>query len=73
MYTAYLSIDSSYVKAVLSLVCEIFVISFKNGVLLGWLESRNCTKKNYLPYLINFGVILQRTYVATFLSLHIWT
>ena len=52
---------------------EDFVISFKNGVLLGWLESRNCTKKNYLPYLIPFGVILQRTYVATFLSLHIWT
>ena len=42
---AYLSIKSSSVKAVLSLVCEIFVISFKNGVLLGWLGSRNCTKK----------------------------
>ena len=42
---------------------------FKNGVLLGWLESRNCPKKTYLPYLIHFGVILQRTYVATFLSL----
>ena len=27
-------------------------------------------KKNYLPYLIHFGVISQRTYVATFLSLH---
>ena len=60
------SIESSSVKAVLSLVCEIFFISFKNGVLLGWLESRNCTKKIYLPYLIHVGVILQRTYVATF-------
>ena len=68
--TAYLSIESSSVKAVFSLVCEIFVISFKNGVLLGWLERRNCPQKNYLPYLIHFGVILQRTYVATFLSLH---
>ena len=43
-HTAYLSIESS-VKAVFSLVCEIFVISFKNGVLLGWLGSRNCKKK----------------------------
>ena len=59
----------------LSLVCEIVVISFKNGVLLGSLESRNFTKKTILLYLIHFGVILQRTYVATFLSLHIglWT
>ena len=29
------TIESSSVKAVLSLVCEIFVISIKNGVLLG--------------------------------------
>ena len=35
------------------------------------LGLENCTKKNYLPYLINFGVILQHIYVATFLSLHI--
>ena len=39
--TAYISIESSSVKAILRLVCEIFVISFKNGVLLGWLGSRN--------------------------------
>ena len=45
MHTAYISIESSSVKAVLSLFCEIFVISFKNGILLGWLGSRNCTKK----------------------------
>ena len=70
---AYSTIESSSVKAVLSLVCEICVLSFKNDVLLGWLGSRNCTQKNYLPYLIHVGVILQRTYVATFLSLHIWT
>ena len=44
---AYLSIESSSVKAVLSLVCEIFVISFKNGVSLGWLESINCKKKMF--------------------------
>ena len=68
---AYLSIESSSVKAVLSLVCEICVISFKNGVLLGWLGSINYTQKNYLLYLIHFGVILQHTYVATFPSLHI--
>ena len=37
--TAYLSIESSSVKAVSSLVCE------KNGVLLVWLGSRNCEKK----------------------------
>ena len=43
------------------------------GVLLGWVGCRNCSKKNYLPYLFHVGVILQHTYVATFLSLHIWT
>ena len=53
----------------LRLVCEIFVIRFKNGFLLGWLGSRNCKKKNnnnYLPYLIHFVVILQHTCVATY-------
>ena len=40
-----LSIESSSVKAVLSLVCEIFVISFKNGVLLGWLGLEIVQKK----------------------------
>ena len=49
----YLSIESSSVKAVLSLVCEIFVISFKNGVLLSWLGSRNCTKKT-ISFLCHF-------------------
>ena len=35
---------------------------------VGW--GLEIVQKNYLPYLINFGVILQRIYVATFLSLH---
>ena len=37
--------ERSSVKTILSLVCEIFVISFKNDVLLGWVGSRNCSKK----------------------------
>ena len=36
---------------------------------VGW--GLEIVQKKYLPYLINFGVILQRTYVATFLSLHV--
>ena len=62
---AYLSIESSSVKAVLRLVCDIFVISFKNGVLLGWLHLglENCTKKNYLPYLIR-----GRSQLSTFMK-----
>ena len=72
LHTFPLKVQDS-VKAVLRLVCDIFVISFKNVVLLGGLGSRKLYKKNYFPYLIHFGVILQHTYVATFLSLHIWT
>ena len=34
---------------------------------VGW--SLEIVQKNYLPYLIHFGVILQRTYVATFLTI----
>ena len=37
---AYLSIQSSSVKAILSLVCGIFVISFKNGGLAVKTDSR---------------------------------
>ena len=45
MHSPYLAIESSSVKAILSLLCETVVICFKNGILLGWLLSRNCKKK----------------------------